>query len=72
VLRKALIKLGNKKAEEMQRQTRRSNDGLINSPFTPKKRKCSTEVQVLTEVRKKAKRKQVTEDTDSSDNSRSD
>jgi hypothetical protein len=70
VQRKALIKLG-KKTDKKQRSTRSSSDGDVLSPYTPKKRKRSTEVQVLTEVRKKANKKEVKGNSDGTSNSES-
>jgi hypothetical protein len=69
--RKILMKLGGKRDKEEKRSTRQSADGIITSPFTPKKRKRSTEIKVLTEVRKKSNKRRVSEESDGDTNSES-
>jgi hypothetical protein len=48
-----------------------SADGIITSPFTPKKRKLITERKVLTEIRKKPNKRRLIEESDGETNSES-
>jgi hypothetical protein len=63
---KMLMKLGGKHEKEQKCHTRQSAEGSRRSPYTPNKRKHSTETKVLTEGRKKSKKKRYSEESDSS------
>ncbi len=65
------MKLGGKCYKEEKQHTRQSGDSSITSPFTPKKRKHSTEGKVLTEVRKKPNKSHDSEESDGGSNSES-
>ncbi len=64
--RKVLMKLGGKSEKEEKRHTRQSAGGSIRSPFTPQKRKRSTDTKVLTDIRKRSNKRRVSEESDGS------